>query len=121
MISLRQVRKILLTIALVFFISTAIAVSVGSEPSWAVDSFTPSVDRLHREMAMMGQNRDKAGNSKTQAAEKTKQLEAKTGKAINNSIENPKYQPGGQTKQAEKQTRETREGIQSQVQDTFKN
>lgn len=134
MISLHQIRKFLLTIGLVLFISTAITFSFAPKESLAATSFMQGVGQLPPQIASMGQakvmTKDVAGKAqeaigsmtgdrKNQAAGKTKQLEAKTRETINNSIENPNYQPGGKTKQAEKQSREATESIKDKVRDAF--
>ncbi len=134
MILLRQVRKVLLTIGLVLFISTVTAFSFASGEGWAATSSTQGIDQLHTQVATMDQAKvmtknvegkaqeaigNVTGDPKNQVAGKAKQLEAKTRKAINDSIENPNYKPGGKTKQAERQGREATEDIKAEARKAF--
>ncbi|WP_181357384.1 CsbD family protein [Stenomitos frigidus] len=134
MILLRQVRKILLIIGLAVFISTASTFGFASGESWAVTLSSPGIRQLPVPIATMNQAKamtkniegkaqeeigSMTGDLKTQATGKAKQLEAKTRKGTNRSIENPNYQPGGTSKQAEEQSRDARKAIEDEVRDAF--
>jgi len=135
MILLRQFRQFLLGVGLVLLISTAITFGFASGDSWAATPFMQDIDQSHTQIASMNQAKvmtktmegtaqeaigKMTGDPKNQVAGKGKQLEASTRKAINNSIENSKYQPSGKTKQAERQDRQDREDIQTEVREAFK-
>jgi len=134
MILFHQVRKILLNVGLVLFISIAIVFSFASGESWAATSFTQRHDQPHTQIATIDQAKviiknaegkaqealgNMTGDRQTQAAGKAKQFEAETLEGINNSIENPYYQPGGQTKQAEREDRESTEDMEAKVHEDF--
>lgn len=129
MILLNQVRKILINVGLVLFISTAIVFSFASGESWAATSFTQGIDQPHTQIAtidgvklMIKSAEGKAqaaGDRQTQAAGKAKQFKAETLEAIDNSIENPNYKPGGRSNQAKMEDRGGIEGIEALVRDDF--
>ncbi|MFN5991879.1 MAG: CsbD family protein, partial [Dolichospermum sp.] len=50
----------------------------------------------------------------------TKDIEAKTQKAIDNSIVNPNYLPGGKTKDTKSESRNPADKMKDQIRDTFK-
>jgi uncharacterized protein YjbJ (UPF0337 family) len=60
------------------------------------------------------------GDREKQAEGKAMQFKAKTLEGLNNSIENPNYNPSGQNNQTENQAHEATERVEAQVRDTFK-
>ena len=62
----------------------------------------------------------KDGNWKQKSKSVTKDIEAKTEKAIDNSIVNPNYLPGGKTKDTKSESRNPADKMKDQIRDTFK-
>jgi len=134
MLLLRQVHKTLLTIGLALFLSVITAFSFASGESWATTSFRQSNSQPHTQVAAMDQVQAMTknvegkmqeaidamtGDPKAQTGEAAKKLEAKTRKGLDNSIENPKYQPDGKTQQMKKQTNEATKGIKAEARKAF--
>jgi uncharacterized protein YjbJ (UPF0337 family) len=134
MILFHQIRKVLMTIVLVVFLTTVITFSSAPAKSWAIPLFTTSIDQPYVSVVTMNQAKamvkneaknvegkaqegigNMTGDLKTQAAGKAKQFDANTQEAILESIENPNYQPGGQNKQ----NREEVECLEDDVRDCF--
>jgi uncharacterized protein YjbJ (UPF0337 family) len=134
MILLQRFRDFFLTIGLAVMLAVVIAFGFGSANSWAATLLTqaisqpPQMATMNRAKAMAKNLEGKAqeeigdltGDRQTQVAGQAKQWEGKTQKAIDYSIENPGYQPGGKTKQAERQDRAVIEDIEAQVREDFK-
>jgi uncharacterized protein YjbJ (UPF0337 family) len=134
MISLQQLRSFFLTMSLAVLLATAMSFGFGSADSWAAVLFTQNIDPLHTRIAMMDQAKvmtknvegkaqeaigNMTGDPKTQATGKAKQFNAKTLEGLDNSIVNSNYQPGGKTKQAERQAREATEDIEAKAREAF--
>ncbi|WP_148292197.1 MULTISPECIES: hypothetical protein [Planktothrix] len=135
MILLSKVRKFLLSIGVVVFISTAIIFSLASGSSWAATSSTQGMNPPQTQIAMMDQTKEMINNVKDKAQEaianitddlKTdvvqndQQFDANTQQGILDSIKNPNYKPGGKTSTAAKQDREAIKGVEADVRDLFK-
>lgn len=135
MISLQNVGRFFLNIGLVVMLTMVMAFSVASANSWATTSLTKLMSQPQTHIAAMNRAEeitknigDKAqavmdkmgGDSKDQSMGGSKELEAKTETAINNSIENPNYQPGGKIQKAENQANESAADIKSGVREAFK-
>ncbi|MCB8761494.1 hypothetical protein [Planktothrix agardhii] len=135
MILLSKVRKFLLSIGVVVFISTAIIFSLASGSSWAATSSTQGMNPPQTQIAIMDQTKEMINNVKDKAQEaianitddlKTdvvqndQQFDANTQQGILDSIKNPDYNPGGKSKEAAKQDREAIKGVEADVRDLFK-
>jgi len=133
MVSLQQLRRFFLNVSLSVILVTFISLGFGTASSWAGISSTVSISQLQSPIATMKQE-DKinemkgkvketignmTGDSKKQADGKAMQFKAKTLEAINNSIENPNYQPNPKNSQIEDQARELTKGVESQIRETF--
>jgi hypothetical protein len=133
MILFSKVRKVLLSIGMVFLISTAIVFSFASGESWAA---TSSMQGTQTQIATMNQQaKDMINNVKDQAKEaianikddlkpevvvqNDQQFDANTQQGILDSIKNPDYNPSGKTKQAAKQDGEAIKGLEADVRDLF--
>lgn len=96
MIQIQQVRKFLVSISLVVFISTGIAFGVAADNSWAGASST-QIASLNR----------------VEAA--AKNIQGKTQDAIGNITGDPKDQAVGKAKQAESRVRNAAEDVKDNV------
>jgi hypothetical protein len=113
MISLKQIRNFLLTMVLTIMLAITIAFDFGVSESWATNPSPRIISPSPLQIAANKNAESKtkkpfgimsgSGDSQAQSAAKTEQVKAKTLEGMNNSIENPNYQPGGKTKGAEKQ------------------
>jgi uncharacterized protein YjbJ (UPF0337 family) len=127
-----QIRKVLITVGLILFLSVIITFSVAPGKSWAISSFTPSIDQPQALVATMNQVKARAkniegkaregignmtGDLNTQAAGKAKQFEANTQEAILESIDNPNYKHEGQG--LRKRDREAVKCLEGDVSDCF--
>jgi len=134
MISFQQMRRFFVTMS--FAVMLTIAFDFGSSDGLAATLpiqliGTPltqiaTMNRVETAMKNLGnkvqaETGNATGDSKAQVAKKAKQFDATTQERIGNSIENPDYQPGGKTKQAEMQDREVTDDLKAQVHDNFKN
>jgi uncharacterized protein YjbJ (UPF0337 family) len=130
MISLQQLRRFFLGMSLAVILATATAFGFGSANSWAATSLTQLGSQPQTQILAMNRAEtitkdikgkaqevmDKmSGDPKDRSMVKGKQLESKTRTATDVSIDNPSYQPGGKTKEAEKQSRESSKGIKAEV------
>ncbi len=135
MILFSKVRKFLLSIGMVLFLSTALVFSLASGASWAATSSTQGMNSPQTQVAMMDQAKEMINNVKDKAQEaignitddlKTdviqndQQFDANTQQGILDSIKNPDYNPGGKTNTAAKQDREAIKGVEAGVRDLFK-
>ena len=135
MILFSKVRKFLLSIGMVVFISSAIIFSLASRESWAATLSTQGINPAQTQIAIMNQTKEMINNVKDQAQEaianitddlKTdvvqndQQFDANTQQGIVDSIKNPDYNPGGKSKEAAKQDREAIKGVEADVRDLFK-
>jgi division protein CdvB (Snf7/Vps24/ESCRT-III family) len=126
MILFSKVRKFLLSIGMVVFISSAIIFSLASGEG---------INPAQTQIAIMNQTKEMINNVKDQAQEaianitddlKTdvvqndQQFDANTQQGIVDSIKNPDYNPGGKSKEAAKQDREAIKGVEADVRDLFK-
>jgi hypothetical protein len=133
MILFSKVRRFLLSIGMVFFLSTALVLSLASGESWAA---TSSMQGTQTQIATMNQPakdminnvKDKAQEAianitddlKTDVVQNDQQFDANTQQGILDSIKNPDYNPGGKTSTAAKQNREAIKGVEADVRDLFK-
>ncbi len=135
MILFSKVRKFLLSIGMVLFLSTALVFSLASGASWAATSSTQGMNSPQTQVAMMDQAKEMINNVKDKAQEaignitddlKTdviqndQQFDANTQQGILDSIKNPDYNPGGKTNTAAKQDREAIKRVEAAVRDLFK-
>lgn len=135
MILFSKVRRFLLSIGMVFFLSTALVLSLASGASWAATSSTQGMNSPQTQVAIMDQAKEMINNVKDKAQEaianmtddlKTdvvqndQQFDANTQQGILDSIKNPDYNPGGKTSTAAKQDREAIKGVEADVRDLFK-
>lgn len=135
MILFSKVRKFLLSIGMVFFLSTALVLSLASGESWAATLSTQGINSPQTQIAIMSEAKEMIGNVKDKAQEaianitddlKTdvvqndREFDANTQQGILDSIKNPDYNPGGKTQQAAKQDREAIKGVEADVRDLFK-
>jgi hypothetical protein len=135
MILFSKVRKFLLSIGMVFFLSTAIIFSLASGASWAATLSTPDMNSPQTQVAIMDQAKEMISNVKDKAQEaianitddlntdvvqNDQQFDANTQQLIVDSIKNPEYNPGGKTQQAAKQEREAIKGVKADIRDVFK-
>jgi hypothetical protein len=117
MISFKQFRRFLINTSLVVMLASIITFGLGATDSWATNSLTQISPQPLAEISMNGAEKmvknleEKAqeamgkfkGSPKAEAEENAKEFKAKTLEGIDKSIENPDYQPGGKTKQTEKE------------------
>ncbi|HBW56733.1 MAG TPA: hypothetical protein DEF27_02585 [Oscillatoriales bacterium UBA8482] len=135
MILFSKVRKFLLSIGMVFFLSTAIVFSLASGASWAATLSTQGINSPQTQIAIMSQAKEMISNVKDKAQEaianitddlntdvvqNDQQFEANTQQGILDSIKNPGCNPGGKTSVAAKQDREAIKGLEADVRDVFK-
>lgn len=135
MILFSKVRRFLLSIGMVFFLSTALVLSLASGESWAATLSTQGINSPQTQIAIMSEAKEMINNVKDKAQEaianitddlKTdvvqndREFDANTQQGILDSIKNPDYNPGGKTQQAAKQDREAIKGVEADVRDLFK-
>lgn len=135
MILFSKVRKFLLSVGMVFFLSTALVFSWASGASWAATLSTQGMNSLQTQVAIMDQAKEMISNVKDKAQEaitnitddlktdvvqNNRQFDANTQQGILDSIKNPDYNPGGKTSTAAKQDREAIKGVEADVRDLFK-
>jgi|AGSF01.1.fsa_nt_gi hypothetical protein len=134
MILFSKVRKVLLSIGMVFLISTAIVFSFASGESWAA---TSSMQGTQTQIATINQQakdlinnvKDQAKEAianikddlKTDAVQNDQQFDANTQQLIVDSIKNPDYNPGGKTSAAAEQSCGAIKCLESDVRDVFNN
>lgn len=136
MILFSKVRKFLLSIGMVLFLSTALVFSLASGSSWAASSSTQGMNSPQIQVAMMDQAKEMISNVKDKAKEaitnikddlKTdvvqndRQFDANTQQLIVDSIKNPDYNPGGKTQEAAEQSCGAIKCLESDVRDVFNN
>jgi hypothetical protein len=125
MISPEQIRRFFLSIILTVMLAITIAFDSGVSESWAAKPF-PQISSPSPIQIATNKNAESktqkpfgvmsgSGDSQAQSAAKTEQFKAKTLEGMNNSIDNPNYQPGGKTKGAEKQDREANKEIKAEA------
>lgn len=130
MISSQQIRRFFFTMGLATLLATVTAFSFQSNDTWAttplnqlighpqnqVISLNPAESLFKNIQGKAQEVLDSVkGEAAAEAVENPDQVQATTRDAINKSIDNPNYQPVGQTKQAQKQKRAASQGIESQV------
>lgn len=130
MMSVQQIRRFFFTMGLAALLATVTAFSFQSNDSWATTSLNQLIGQppsqvvsLNPAEAIFKNIQGKAqdvldsvkGESQAETGESSTEVEATTRDAINQSIDNPNYQPAGQTKQAQEQKRAASQGIESQV------
>lgn len=143
MISFKQFRSLFLKTSLVVLLTTATTFNLVSANSWAATSTTSFISQPQTHIAMnkaeeitndiKGKAQEAAGNiseaidnikgepkEKNKIVAQAKKFNAKTLEGINNSIENPEYQPSGKTKQAEKEATEGTKEIKAEAVEAFK-
>ncbi|NCO77609.1 MAG: hypothetical protein GW795_08430 [Cyanobacteria bacterium] len=142
MISFTKLRNLFFKTSLVILLATATTFSFASEYSWA-KTLTPLVSQPQTYIAMnkveeirkdikgkMGETVSNVSNTfdnitddlknKDEILEQGKELQAETLEGMNNSIQNPDYQPSGKTKQAEKEAIKGKKEIMSEARDALK-
>lgn len=134
MISLQQIRRFFVTIILTIMLTTAMAFGLASEETWAVTFPALAISQPPTQIAFWFQAKeniknaegkaeeaigDITNNAKLQSEGNAKQFKAKTLEGMNNSIVNPNYQPGGQTKKVESKIREATQDIKAEARDAF--
>lgn len=125
MISLKQIRHFFMTVVLTIMLAITVAFDFGVSGSWAANSSPQIISQPPTQIATTKNAESKtknpfnimsgSGDSQAQSAAKTEQFKAKTLEGINNSIDNPNYQPGGKTKGAEKQDSEANKDIKAEA------
>lgn len=125
MMSFKQIRNFFLTMILTVMLAITIAFDFGVSESWATNPF-PQIGSPSPIQIAANKNAESktqkpfgimsgSGDSQAQSAAKTEQFKAKTLEGMNNSIDNPNYQPGGKTKGAEKQDSEANKEIKAEA------
>jgi|GEM_PF-2262301 len=139
MVSIQQFSRFFCSFSLSISLVTVLFLGFGSEASWAT---MPSPQRISQplssiattKIATMKQDDDinnakgkvqeaignMTGDREKQAEGKAMQFKAKTLDGLNNSIQNPNYNPQGQKTQTETQALDATEKVENQVRDTFK-
>jgi hypothetical protein len=129
MISFKQFRRFLINTSLVVMLASIITFGFGTTDSLATNLLAQTSPQPLAEISMNGAEKmvknieEKAqeamgkfqGSPKAEAEENAKEFKAKTLEGIDNSIENPDYQPGGKTKQAEKEDSKTTSDIKDEA------
>lgn len=132
MISFQQIRSFFVTVSLSVLLATTMAFGLGMTDSLAANSPTKLVSQPQTQIATVNKSEPKnlgekvqevidnmTGNSqaetKTEAPLSDKKLKAKTQEALNNSIENPDYQPSGKTDQAKDEDQQLSEDMKDQA------
>jgi hypothetical protein len=112
-------------------LATVMAFGFGSGDSWAATSGTQSLYQVHPQIVTINPTsataksivaKTEEGNDNMKQDRKTKatkQFATDTVKGLNNSIENPKYQPGGKTNQAEKEDHDNTEEMKTEADSFF--
>ncbi|MEI6331319.1 MAG: CsbD family protein [Pseudanabaena sp. ELA645] len=139
MFSIQQFRSFFGNLGLSIALITVLFLGFGSEASWATSSSTQRISQPESsiattKIATMKQDDDinnakgkvkeaignMTGDREKQAEGKAMQFKAKTLDGLNNSIQNPNYNPKGQKTQTETQSLDATERVENQVRDTFK-
>ncbi len=130
MISFQRLRSFFLGMSLSILLATATAFSFCSANSWATTSIIQISSQPQTQILAMNRAETITKDIKGKAQEvmdkmssdpkdrsmvQGKRLETKTRTATDVSIDNPGYQPGGKTKEAEKQSRDSSKGIKAEV------
>lgn len=129
MISFKQFRRFLISTSLVVMLASIITFGFGAKDSLATNSLTLISPQPLAEISLNGAEKmvknieEKAqeamgkfkGSPKAEAEENAQEFKAKTLEGIDKSIENPDYQPGGKTKQAEKEDSKATSDIKDQA------
>lgn len=141
MISFKKLRELFFKTSLVVLLTMISIFSFASANSWAleislvnkpstylavnqVEKFTNDIkDKAQDATDNISEAFDKIKGEpkdKNQIAKDSKEFKAKTLEGINNGIENPKYQPSGKTKQAKKESVESKKNMKAGASEAFK-
>jgi hypothetical protein len=106
MSSLQKLRSYFLTMSFAAVLATVMAFGFGSADSWAATSPPQRIGQQQPQVTAM----DRA---ETMTKNRAKKFDAKSLQGNINSIENPNYKPSGQSRESERQIRDSKTQVEA--------